>query len=321
MVVIQLSGILTFEYWQRIEAPTVVKRFALHTAIIDREAPYQFRYRILIPTAAEVLAQTLHRVAFHGQPPSGWPYSRRAFQAAYILLNGIAIAAFLLFLHLLICEWWEAIYGLFGMALAAVIMVLTFRDHYFHPWSFWEAALFAAGMWMIRREHYWVLSLFAVGGAFIRETTVFLPLAFVFYAVPKPFSWAESKGRTMRFALTSLLLWLAAYGIVHATVGYKPTTFTIDMAVEGNLSNFHYVLILNLLVLGPVWLLAIRGLFRSHRLIQRFALALIPYLLLLGAIGFWWEIRYWLTALPVLIPAVVFGLHKQSARLPAYEPN
>jgi hypothetical protein len=327
LVIIQLSSILAFEYWKRVEEPAGPTRYALHTAIIDGDAPYQFRYRVLIPAAAEVLAQLLQRVAFQEQQTfSGVVaapevtsvnsvvrssrYSKRSFYVAYILLNWTAITAFLLFLYLLICEWWEPSYGLFGIVLAAVVVGLTFRDHYFHPWSFWEAALLAAGLWMVRREHYRALAHLVVAGAFVRETTVFLPLGFLFYALPRTFSWAELKGRTILFALGNILLWLAAYAVVHVIIGYKPATFTIDMAVRGNLTHLHYAIALNALVLGPAWLLAIRGLLSCPELFQRFALAFLPYLGVLGVIGYWWEIRYWMTPLPILIPAVISALRQ-----------
>ena len=50
------------------------------------------------------------------------------------------------------------------------------------------------------------------------------------------------------------------------------------------------------------------GFARAPRLIRRAGLALIPYCALLLVIGYWWEIRYWMTTLPVLIPALASQL-------------
>lgn len=49
--------------------------------------------------------------------------------------------------------------ALFGVAAAACLMQFTFRDQYFHPWSFWEGAYFAAGLLLIHRR--------AIGGSHV----------------------------------------------------------------------------------------------------------------------------------------------------------
>jgi hypothetical protein len=76
-------------------------------------------------------------------------------------------------------------------------------------------------------------------------------------------------------------------------------------------------LLLNGLMIGIVSPLILRGLMTSPRLIRRAALVLPLYLALLLVIGYWWEIRYWITAIPVVVPALVAAarrtLHPASA--------
>ncbi len=308
-MILQLSAILVFEYWQRIEAPNEERRYILHNAILNGEAPYQYRYRILIPIAADTLAHVIQHFELANNPSKGSEhYSRRAFNTAYVILNWIAFAGFLAFLYLIIRQWWEPVYGLFGIVFSTVIIFLTFRDHYFHPWSFWEAMLIVFGMWLVLQKRYWLLLPLMIVGALVRETSVYLPLGFLIYAFPTPPTLRSLRtGKILRFAVGGLLLWVVAYAIVHLVVGYRPSTFFVATAIAGNFRNATYAAGINFLVIGPIFVFICKGIFRSNRFLQSFALALVPYMMLLGVIGYWWEVRYWLPALPVLVNCLLVG--------------
>jgi len=294
-----LAGMLTFDYYQRIEDPEMQARESLHQAMVDGTAPYQFRYRVLIPYAAEGLGRALQHVPFVShravEPPLS--YSRRAFVLAYSLLNFAALVTLLWSLGALIARLTRHDLALFGIALSAAMISFTFRNHYYHPWSFWEGAFFALGLLLIHRRQYWLVSVLSLVALANRETSVFLLVAFLFIELPR--------GPGLRFAIGSLAVWVCGFFALHFVVGYAPSTFFIETAWAGNRTNLVLSLWLNLLIIGIPLPLIWRGIRQSPVFVRRAALVLPAYLGLLLVIGYWWEIRYWITALPIIVPAVV----------------
>ena len=305
---------LTGDYYDRIEAPMMNARIALHHGIVSGSAEYGYRYRILVPYAAEGVArlvQHLPVVRTHPVEPL-LPYSRLAFVAAYSVLNFLALIVLLWSLGELIWRMFRYELALIGVLVSAVMVSFTFRDQYFHPWSFWEGAFFAAGLLLIHRKQYLLFLVVSLLGLLNRETSVFLVLAFLLTTLPHTLS-KDSMRRTLRslefrFAVGSLAIWVGGYFILHYIVGYKPTYFTIAKALAANRAHLKYALILNGLLFGLISPLVVRGIPLSPSLIRRSALMMPAYLVLLLVIGFWWEIRYWITLLPIIVPALVAAL-------------
>lgn len=313
LLVLQLAGMLTFDYYSRVEAPSWEQRVKVHASIVNGKAPYQYRYRVLIPYVAEGLARTLQAIPkFGGAVPAGsLSYSTRAFNSAFILMNFSALLLLFMSLWSLMETWFERRLALFGLALAAIMIDFTFRDHFYHPWSFWEAAFYALGMHLVLRRRWYAVILLSAVGALCRETTAFLPLGFLLFVLPLDFRrWrATDLRRTdVQAAIASLGLWLGAWLAVHRLVGYAPPTFFLERAMTGNLGMLHYSVLMNVLLLGALPVLAGWGLPRSPHLVRSMAVALVPYIAVLLTIGFWWEIRYWMTLLPVLIPALLSAI-------------
>ncbi len=296
-----LSALLTYDYYDRIEVPRHDIRVSFHRSVVDGTAPYQLRYRVLVPYVAEGIMKVAGQIL----PPE------RSFRLTYMVLNFAALAIFFGSLLGLLHQWFGPGLAYFGLALSAVIIDFTFRHHSFHPWSFWEASLCALAMLWISRKHWSRLVPLSIAAAMIRETTALLPLGFLLAVLPlNPRHWrsAELRRREVRVALGSIFAWAATLAAVHAVVGYRPATFSIQTAIAGNLQDLRLALILNFLMAGPLLMLAARGVLRSAPVVRGMALAAIPYVCVLSVIGYWWEIRYWMAILPVLVPAVIQGL-------------
>jgi hypothetical protein len=329
LILVHLGGLLTFEYWERIERPQLVKRMQLHQQIVTRQAPYQYRYRVLLPWAAEVTASVLHWLPGSGDPlgtrvddDNSWlaierewkrigmtRYGPRSFALSYIFLN---LAGFLLFLYgmqKLLEQWNDIGTSLFGTTLSALVVSFMFRDHYYHPWSIWEAAFFSLGLLCLVKRQYLRFACIALLGSLNRETSAFLVLASAFAALPtRPVDWKATLGRRdVQASILTGALWLAVYGLLHAAVGHRPTTFTLERAIRGNLENWPRALMLNWLLLGPAWWLVFVGIRHAPVFVRRVAMIIPPYLLLLVAIGYWWEIRYWMPILPIIVPLGIAG--------------
>jgi hypothetical protein len=310
---IWLAALLTFEYYTRIEAPKLEKRMAAHAAIVTGAAPYQLRYRVLIPHAAEVLARFIQQSPLGRLRPAAGsrPYGTQAFAAAYVLLNYAALLVLLLCMGELLCRLFSLRLALLGLAMTALLVDFTFRDHYFHPWSLWEGAFFALGLLLIHTKSYKLLTGVLLLSLLNRETSVFLLLAFLLNAMPlstRRTEWSEAFHRQdFRFAVANLIAWLAGFFALHRLVGYKPATFFVETAINGNSANLWYAVLLNVLFLGPLLPLAAKGVTCAPTLIRRAAMILPAYFGLLLVIGYWWEIRYWISVLPILVPAVIAG--------------
>ncbi len=312
LVLFQLTLVLTYNYFEYVERLTIQSRMKMHDAIVMGTAPYQYRYRVLVPYAAEALMKPLSLLP--GMKSANALHERlqnRPFMLAYGILNFVAIMLFLIFMLALLKQWFPWSMALLGVLLTAIIMSVTFRDHYFHPWSFWEAALYATGLHLIVRREYFLFTVANLIGVVNRETSCFLPLMFVLSVIPRASKdWLLSLERKdMRFALLNLAIWPLAFAVLHKVVGYAPATFTISIAWHGNKSRLFYSLFMNAILLGPLWVFAIKGLISSApSVIRRSSLAVIPYVALLSVIGFWWEVRYWIPMLPILIPAIIASL-------------
>jgi hypothetical protein len=319
-VAIQLSGLLTYDYFWRVERPFMDNRIALHRAILDGSAPYEYRYRILMPKVADILARVLQYSPISSSHPNMAPlsYSRNAFELAYICLDLLGFFVLLWSLGELVRRLFQYSLALFGMALASFLINFAFRDHYFHPWSFLEGALFALGLLLIHQERYWLFSGISILGVFNRETSVFLLLAFFFYTLPQAVTKRSLADlhtkRAFKFAIASLILWGLGFLVLHKTVGYKPPTFLIETAWKDNRDRWPYTLTLNCLLFGPMWFWVVRGVLMSPLLIRRAAMIIPLYLGLLLVIGYWWEIRYWISVIPILIPGLIAAISKPYLR-------
>ena len=297
-----LAAMLTYDYYSRVEDPGMDGRVELHHMMIDGSAPYQYRYRVLVPYVGEGLARLVQHLPYVSSRPVLPPlaYSKRAFVLAFAALNWTALVVMFWALGELVWRLTRFEMAPFGIALSAVMTDFTFRNHTYQPWSFWEGAFFAVGLLLIHRKQYWwtlALSLVALTN---RETAVFLLVAFVLIELPN--------GPGLRIAIGELAVWIAAWFVLHALVGYRPVTAFFGDVVAFNLKNVGFATLLNVLLVVVPLPLVWRGLRRSPVFLRRAALMLPPYLLLLLAIGYWLEIRYWITALPILVPAIACAL-------------
>jgi hypothetical protein len=313
-VAIWLSAMLTGDYYVRVEAPAMNARISLHQDMVTGNAPYAYRYRVLAPYAAEALARLLQHAPIVNTraltPPL--PYSGLAFTTAYCLLNLAALVTLLWSIGELTWRLSRYDLALLGVAIAAVMVGFTFRDHYYHPWSFWEGAFFALGLLLIHRQQFLLFSALNLFGLINRETSVFLLVAFLLTTLPRDLSKARAiealHSSPFRFAVGNLIVWVIGFFTLHYVIGYKPSTFTLETAVAGNRAHIWYALVLNTLFIGCVSPLILKGLRLSPPLIRRSALMIPGYLALLLTLGYWWEIRYWITLLPIVVPALVAAL-------------
>ncbi|MBM3735781.1 MAG: hypothetical protein FJW39_08340 [Acidobacteria bacterium] len=306
LLAVHASLLLSYEYYDRVERIRPEKRVAYHRAIVEGKAPIEVRTRLLIPCTAEFLARGIQRLPgfSHKEPLPGSRYSQKAFDGAYVALNIVGLLLLFVSMWRLLAEWFEPVAAYLGMALAALTVSFTFRDQFFHPWSFWEAAFFCTGMVLVRAGKTAAFAVLCVLAVVNRETSALLPFALAvhsFRSKQPSLLVASGVAGAVAAILLALRLWL---GVGGPEQGYWAANF------ERNRQTVEYSILVNTLLLGPLWWFAVRGLRTAPLVVQSFAIALVPYVVLLLCVSVWWEIRYWLTTLPVLIPAILQAVSK-----------
>ncbi|MBI4720092.1 MAG: hypothetical protein HY770_02465 [Chitinivibrionia bacterium] len=143
LLLLSTSMMVWYMHFREIDIPKKLPRMELHSQIIDKTAPSPYRYRILVPYAAEGLAGAL-------EPALG---RDRAFLAAYGAIEAASIIALVLILYSLCVQFFAPLPSLLGALTANLSLVVALRDHYFQPWSLVNAVSFAlAALLLCRRR-------------------------------------------------------------------------------------------------------------------------------------------------------------------------
>ncbi|MFN7918984.1 MAG: hypothetical protein U0Q16_02740 [Bryobacteraceae bacterium] len=298
---VYLTLILTWEYWDRVERVREKERIAYHQSVIGGSAPSETRARVLVPWLAEFGARAIENLPKGAgfAPVPGRPYSSRAFHLSYIILNGLGILLLLHFMRLLAEALYGRILAMFAVTLSACFLWFTFRDQYYHPWSLWEPGIFAFGMYLVHRGRHVVFIALCAMAALVRETTVFLPLGLVIFGILR-------HRRPDRAAIVALAAWAAVFAAVRLGVGFQgPPADYFPYLWRQNAQALPYTLLLTALLLGPMWFWLARGIRHAPPLLIAFLLSFFCYGALLITVSFWWEIRYWASAIPVLVPLIL----------------
>jgi len=299
VLLLSVAAVMAYIYFTTVDWPFAHARRSLHNKIIAGTADSPYRYRVLIPFAADALTRTLS--ALFGLRP------RSAFLVAYAAYDLLAIFAVLATLLSWLRTWFTREQALVGTLFVAGTMPIALRDHYYQPWSLLEAALFMAALLAIERRRSWTLAGLMALASLNRETAIFIPLAFLLVAgvrgspSPRLGTWDLGPG-TQFVAL--LLIWALVYVGLRWLRGGAPHVESIAglFALNTARLNFLTTLINVGLFLGGFWILALLGFRFSPPLIRRLAWILPPYLATVILWGVWYEVRLLMPLYPVLVP-------------------
>ncbi len=299
---------LGLHYFRTITYPSAKRRLEMHASIFDGTAPSQYRQRVLMPYLAEGIVKTAQPLLPQETDRPTRQGSQKAILLAYFLLETSAIFVGLFATFLLCGIWLEPPWPLLAALLEGAVMPLTFHDAFFHPWSQAEFGFFSVGLLLAARNRWRQLALLVALAALNRETSVFLVLAVFFVALPDR--------RRRRWAVACSAIWAVIFVGLRIVLGFPPPTFTIAMAIHGNLSawRLQWSVVLNFAVLGGLWAFVAMGYRKSPEFLRRAAWSVPFYCGLLLVIGLWNEVRYWTAVFPILIPMAVCYLHDTTAR-------
>ncbi|WP_298003338.1 MULTISPECIES: hypothetical protein [Anaerolinea] len=298
-VLFSLALTLAYVYFFNIEKPALEMRLALHRQILEGSAPSPYQYRVLVPFLAEAIFR-VERLFF-----SDW----RAFALSYIVLNGLALFFWLWAGFALLRVWFRREYALIGTLFVAAVMPLTFYDHYFQPWSFWEALFYTLALLLMAQGRRGWLGLVVLLASLNRETGVLILPAFALTAVAgqRLFSLRGWHWKHVGWLVLYALLW---GGVFLGLRWLRPATAHVETLAQiwqFNIQPAHlFRAAVNwILFLGGFWLLAGVGYRRAPKFLQRAAWVLVFHLPLIVVWGYWQEVRM---LLPYAFSFVGLGL-------------
>jgi hypothetical protein len=296
IVILTCALILTYDYYQKIEAPNLFPRMELHQQIVDGQAPSPYQYRVLVPWVTEIIRKLLI--------PLG---EERAFRLAYLVYDFTVISFSLFALHLFTSTWFKREQALIGILVASVVMPVTFKDHYFQPWSFLEIGTFSLGLLALYRQAWLGFGLIVFLSSLNRETAVFLP---ILYWMPIGLEVLQTrrinKVDFIKYARGAAftLVWLAVFLGLRLLIGSTSHVSSIQDIWLINMQpiNLKKTFIAFTLFLGFFWFLVFRGYSKAPHYL-RIGMWIVPfYLIVFNIWGYWFETRVLMTLYPILIP-------------------
>jgi hypothetical protein len=302
---------LALTHYTVIDRPFLDARFQLHNQIIDGTAISPYRYRVLIPFAAEGLIGLLKTL---GLP--AW----RAFSLGYGLVEGGLITVLLASMFLYLRQWFGWGLSVGGVLAVAVVFPLTLLDQYLQPWTYLETALLALTLASARSRHKELLGAVCVLLASLnRETGIFAALGYLLVTFDFERFFSGLRVRRLDVDWRSLLtgaglglIWLVVFLGLRAWRGSAAQILTMSELWAANTQPAALLKAgLNWLAFtGFLWMFALPGLRAAPVFFRRLAWLLPFYLLTVLAWGLWSEVRLLLPLYVILLPPGLFTVDR-----------
>lgn len=289
----------------------------MHREILEHVAPSPYRYRVLVPHCAELVRKWLPSLKLSTDP----------VVSAYLAVIGLGLLFYFFMLRKYMARRFGPRLALFSLLLVFGLLPISFRDHYFQPWSLWEPGFVILALMALERRS-WVGFLVVVALSTLnRETGIYLaffPLAF-FPREPKSGRLWDMRPnrRGLCWILSAIMVWLLVYGALRLGLGHGSHVATPgwflerNMTVSGLISTFSNVLFF----LGPLSLLLL-GFGGSDRPdYRRQALLGLLYIPMVLVVALWWEVRVFIPVYALILPLALDRLRALLAIASAHEPE
>ena len=293
---------LTHLYLRSIELPGISERMSLQAEILAGTAESPYRYRLLIPFAAEGLRRSFNN--FVGD--------QLAFVLAFVLLNFATISYYLYRLLILLQRWLPESTALTGSLLVAIAMPVTFQDHVYQPWSFLEAGLFCHACSATLDRRFRTILALTFASTLNRETGLFVAAvwaASTYSLQPKHQDISNAR------SVIPLVIWAGTYGVLRYLLGHADHVHGIrDLWALNTQPRDLIFSIVNLAVLlGPLWAFIPSGAREAPPDFRRLLLIIPVYTIFYVVFGRWPEVRILLTPLPLMIGAALLSLNPRDS--------
>jgi hypothetical protein len=282
-------------------SPDFRRWHAWHNLIIHGAGPYPDQYRPLSYWLAELVYRIWLNVPWAGAK-TAYELST-TFEYSHLLVRFLFLLLSLFLLHLYLRRWFASPACAAAVIFMAAVLPLTVIRCSICVTDPFNLLVFVVGYWLIRDGKGAWLPLLVFIGMINRETAGMLFFAYVFVSVGKPArEWLPTAGYTLVAAAAAYFGIRAYYG---QHVNWAPTSPAHYFA-----SNFldwrTWELILLLVGAWAFW--AFVGLRSKPVFLRRCLLMLLLLFAGHASSGYIREVRYWLPALPVLLPLAMWSV-------------
>jgi hypothetical protein len=302
LTLLSATLVLAQVYYARVEKPQLSARQQRHDEIIAGNAASPYRYRVLMPFAAEAVARVLNRAGVVRDAAVRW---------AYRLCDVMSIWLLLVSLFVWLSIWFTNEQSLVGALFVAATMPMALQDHDLQPWSVTEAALFTAALISIAHHRYSWLAILTLLAALNRETAVFVPLALLLVQTDwRRLRFAEGR-RTFVLLVVLVAIWATTFLGLRAVRGSAEPAVSLRWLFSWNRDSesLHRMLTNWSLFLGAFWLFAALGVERAPATVRRLLWLVPPYLVTVAVWGVWFEVRLLMSLYPILLPLALAFLY------------
>lgn len=278
-------------YHTVIDAPHIASQMEFQDALLRGDVPSPYRYRVLLPALAAGLQTIL----------SPFSSARSAFDAAHSILEIAGMVGFLAALLALLRRWYSLEAALIATLFGAATLAVTFRDHFYQPWTMPEAVLLAVALRLLHdRRLGWFAAVVAVA-SLNRETGVFLGLLPLLEALPGGAASKADRRRLLLLCAASLAGSAIILVGLRLGLGWAAHSRPIGVMFAENLGSASKAIGLLAVLLGGWWFFVARGAARAPGFLRRASLMAIPYLGAIGVFGTWHEVRLFVPLYPLLL--------------------
>jgi hypothetical protein len=291
-----LSGIL---YYRLIDLPNTERRMILHQQICLGEAESPYRYRILVPYTTELLIQLL----------SHWLSYTTAFRLVYAFYDIVSLFLFFGALYYWLRLWHSPERSLLGVLFACATAPVAYWHHHFQPWSLLEAALFTIGLiFVVNNQKFYILFILFIY-TLLRETSIFLPLAYFVSRYSTPSRRAEDSDWRL-WAAIFFGTWFLIYGGLRLYLGHAPHVNSLTELIGINFSSRNLIItpVYVFIMFGGFVALAKRGYAFAPLPLRKVSLVIVPYLVIIGIWAIWSEVRCLMPLYPIVIALGLYGI-------------
>lgn len=299
-LLLSVSAILSYNYYELVEKRYVKQRINLQTDILSGDAPSPYRYRILIPLISEATTVTLTKAGLN---------TRAAFNISHFLINLFSISLFIYFSTLFFKRFFDFRTCLIGSGILSILLLLSLRDHYYQPWSITEAAC-AAFLFSRSKAPNILLMLSVITIATINRETGIL-LAGIYFGV---LIHQENSQKFSRILMKTSLVTIYAvflYIAIRYVQGNTEHIRSLSEILAKNMGSISKSLIIFTMFLAPIFIAAKNSFSESIKLTFPYSYYIWAYLLLFSLFGVWYEIRVLLPIFPILIIPILLELRKE----------
>lgn len=308
---VSISLLISYFYFSQISYPAYSLRVELHQKIINGIAESPYKYRILVPFILEGFIKVF----------SSFLSLKVSFIFSYSLFESVLFFIFFKVLFDYLRLWFNKEQALLGILFVAFTMPITFKDHYFQPWSYIEPIFYILALKYLYEKKYLYFLVILILASLNRETSVFLVLLYLFtnpeIIYPIKFSHIMKAKSALKNFVLILALWLIIfYGIRYIRGGSQYVQNLIQIWFQNaSLSNLWKMILQIVLFLGIFWYFAVKGYRFSNEFIKRATMILPFYILFILIFGIWREVRLLMPLYPILIPMGLSFLYKRKEKL------